>query len=44
MNNNYLYNIGIQTELFKQFDIINIIDVSNLFSHYQLYEKINVSF
>lgn len=40
--NNYLYNIGIQTEItsepFKEIDIINIIDVINLFSHYQLYD------
>jgi len=41
-NNAYLYNIGIQTEIttepFKQADVINIIDVINLFSHYQLYD------
>ena len=41
-DSNYLYNIGIQTEIttepFKQADVINIIDVINLFSHYQLYD------
>ena len=41
-DNKYLYNIGIQTEItsepFKQADVINIIDVINLFSHYQLYD------
>lgn len=39
---NYLYNIGIQTEIttepFKQSDVINIIDVLNLFSHYKFYD------
>ena len=38
----YLYNIGIQTEIttepFIQADVINIIDVINLFSHYELYD------
>lgn len=42
VDNNYLYNIGIQTEIttepFKQVDVINIIDVLNIFSHYELYD------
>lgn len=40
-NENYLYNIGIQTEItsepFKPADVINIIDVINLFSYYEIY-------
>jgi hypothetical protein len=40
-DSNYLYNIGIQTEIttepFKEADVVNIIDVINLFSHYELY-------
>jgi PAS domain-containing protein len=41
-DNNYLYNIGIQTEIttdpFKQINVINIIDVINLFSYYKVYD------
>jgi len=40
-DSNYLYNIGIQTEItnepFKEADVVNIIDVINIFSHYELY-------
>jgi PAS domain S-box-containing protein len=42
VDNNYLYNIGIQTEIttepFEQSDIVNIIDVIQLLSHYKIYD------